>query len=296
MIYGEISGVKLGDGYPVKVMGIINASRESFYKRSVKETSEEIAAVALKMVEEGASIIDVGGMSTAPYIQTEISIAEEISRLKMAIGAIRSAVKVPISADTPRSESAEAAIEAGASIVNDVSGLKRDPAMKEIICKKNASAILMAHEILKGSGSPIDRIKSALEESLKLAKTAGIAEEKIILDPGLGFFRKGGGGFGFSPSTDIPWYVWDCTVIRELGKLESLGKAFCVSISRKSFIGKILSLESADDRLAGSLAGTAIAVYNGAHLIRTHDVAATLQAVKIAEAIKDLTPSNNDGI
>jgi dihydropteroate synthase len=289
MIYGDLSGLKLGDDYPVRIMGIINVSPESFYSKSVKTDSKHLAETAVEMVENGADIIDVGGMSTAPYIQTEISVEEEINRLTTAIKIIKNAAEIQISVDTTRSDPAEAALEAGATIVNDVSGLKHDPRMGKVISKHSASAILMAHENVSRITSPMERINSALEETLSLANEAGIDQEKIVVDPGIGFFRKEGRGFGFSISEEIPWYVWDCTVINRLEKLRTLGRPSCISISRKSFVGKILDLKNPDDRLIGSLAAASIAVYNGVNLVRTHDVAATVQAVRMVEGIKKLS-------
>jgi dihydropteroate synthase len=288
LVYGELAGVKLGDDHPVRIMGIINVSPESFYKGSVKSTTEGASELATAMVKEGADIIDVGGMSTAPYLMTEISVEEETKRLTAAVRAIRDVVKVPISVDTPRHGPAEAALEAGANIVNDVSGLKRDARMADLIARHDASAILMAFEPKGRSGPPMERITSALKETLELSGAAGIPEEKIVVDPGLGFFRKDGKGFGFSPSSELPWYAWDCTVIGEVGRLRGLGRPSCISISRKSFIGKILGLENPDERLVGSLAATSIAVFNGVHLVRTHDVGATVQAVRMAESIRKL--------
>ena len=288
MVYGELAGIKLGDDYPVRIMGIINVSPESFYKGSVKSTKEGVSELAAAMVKEGADIIDVGGMSTAPYLMTEISGEEETKRLTTAIRAIRDVVRVPISVDTPRLASAEASLEAGANIVNDVSGLKHDARMASLIAKHDASAILMAFETKGSTGHPMERITSALRETLDMGSKAGIPKEKIVIDPGLGFFRKDGRGFGFSPSSELPWYAWDCTVIRELGQLRDLGRPSCISISRKSFIGKILGIENLDDRLVGSLAATSIAVFNGVNLVRTHDVGATVQAVKVAESIRKL--------
>jgi dihydropteroate synthase len=286
MVYGELRGIKLGDSYPVRVMGIINVSPESFYKGSVKSTKEGVSELAAAMVKEGADIIDVGGMSTAPYLETEISVEEETKRLTSAIRAIRDVVKVPISVDTPRAPPAEASLDAGANIVNDVSGLKHDPRMSEIIARHDASAILMAFETKGISGAQMERITSALRETLDLGSEAGIPLERIVIDPGLGFFRKDGRGFGFSPSNELPWYAWDCIVIRELGQLRSLGRPSCISISRKSFIGKILGIENPNDLLVGSLAATSIAVFNGVNLVRTHDVGATVQAVRMAESIR----------
>lgn len=297
-ITAMLGRVKLGDAQPVRVIGVINTSRECFYKGSAKTPSDLVGELALKMTEEGADIIDVGGMSTAPSkIFKDVSIKEESKRLVMAIQAIKGvAPSIPISVNTPRSESANSALNEGASIVNDVSGFKFDPKMKQVVSKYKASAILMAHEIHESRGSPINRISRALSESLKIAKSAGIQAKSIVLDPGLGFFRKEGGGFGFSRSSKMPWYVWDSIVIRELSDLRELGRPICITISRKSFVGKLLGEENPDERLPGSLAATAIAVYNGANVVRTHDVGATLQAVRVASAIRAAvnTPTRTD--
>jgi dihydropteroate synthase len=287
----HLGRVKLGGSHPVRVMGIINASRDSFHNGSVKNASDLIAELALKMKEEGADIIDVGGMSTAPAkIGKEVSVEEESGRLVMAIEAIKSVVpSIPISVNTPRSESATAALSAGASTVNDVSGLKFDPKMKQVVSKHNASVILMAHESRELPGSPINRVRRALAESLEIANEAGISQESVVLDVGLGFFRKDGGGFGFSRSSQLPWYVWDSIVIGSLSELRELGRPVCVTVSRKSFIGKLLAEDNPDERLPGSLAATSIAVFNGATLVRTHNVSATLQAVKVASAIRTMS-------
>jgi dihydropteroate synthase len=227
-------------------------------------------------------------MSTAPYLPTEISVDEELRRLTTAIKTITDNVDCPVSVDTTRASAAESALRSGASIVNDVTGLKHDQRMAKVIADNGASAILMAHDPDGSEGIPIRRIQDALTVSLKLSRAAGISDAKIVVDPGIGFFRKDGKGIGFSPTKQYPWYVWDCTVIRELEKLRSVGRPICVSASRKSFIGKILNLDNPEERLTGSLAVASIAAFNGAHLVRTHDVAATVQAVRIAENIKRL--------
>jgi dihydropteroate synthase len=269
-------------------MGVINVSPESFYKGSVTTQIDAIRRCAESMVVDGAAIIDVGAMSTAPYLSTQISLEEEILRLESAVRVINDTVHLPISVDTTRAEAAESAIKMGAKIINDVTGLKGDPQMAKIIAEYDVSTILMAHDSKDSRDDPITRIKAALAESLTLSHTAGIDDEKIVVDPGLGFFRKEGKGIGFSPTKDLPWYAWDCTVIRELSKLRDLGRPLCVSASRKSFIGKILGHDRPEERLIGSLAAAAIATFNGAHLIRTHDVRESVEAVKMAENIRRL--------
>jgi dihydropteroate synthase len=257
-------------------MAVLNVSPESFYQGSVRTSLEHLAEAAQTMASAGANIIDIGAMSTAPYLKTHISAEEETDRLARAIEAVASYITVPVSADTQRAQAAAAALAAGARIINDVSGLKHDPAMASLIAQSAASTVVMASEITPGTGAPMTRIKAALQESLHIATQAGIPPDHIVLDPGIGFFRQPG----------IPWDEWDCTVLRELGSLRSLGFPLLVGASRKSFIGKILGQPDAADRLIGSLACAAIAVYNGAHIIRAHDVKETIETVRIAERLR----------
>lgn len=272
----DLAGVRVGDAYPVRVVGVINVSPESFYKGSVRTSHEEIVNTALSMTKEGADIIDIGAMSTAPYLKTEISKEEETKRLVSAIKAVKQAVKIPVSADTTRSQPAEAAIKAGADIINDVSGLRNDTRMAKIAAEYDVPLILVAREKREGKGTPIERVISALKQSLNLAQKAGISPEKVVIDPGLGFFRH----------TEVPWYIWDCNIIGNLERLRVLKRPIHIGVSRKSFIGKILNQDSPEQRLYGSLSATAIAVYKGAHMIRTHDVTPTIEVIRLAEQIR----------
>ena len=275
-ISAQLAGIPVGDTLPVRIMAILNVSPESFYPDSVHTNLEQITETAHALVSEGADIIDIGAMSTAPYLKTDISIAQETERLALAIEAVAGAVSAPISADTKRVQPAQAALSAGARIINDVSGLKNDPAMAPLIARFGAGAILMASEQHPQRGSPLERIRNALTESLTRAEHAGIPEQQIVLDPGIGFFREPG----------IAWDEWDCLVLRALADLRSLGFPLLVGVSRKSFIGKILDQPKAYDRLIGSLTCAAIAVANGAHIIRTHDVKETIEAVRVAERLR----------
>lgn len=279
VILSELAGLKIGDEHPVRIMGVINVSPESFYKGSVRTTPNEIANLAKNMEEKGANIIDIGAKSTAPYLKTTISIDEEINRLSLAIKVVKETVSLPISADTTSSKSAEAAIKAGADIINDVYGLKGDENMARVVSSYGVGLIIAAHAIEQSEGKPENKINKALKKSLGIARKAGIDEKKIVIDPAIGFIRNVG----------VPWHVWDCHVIKNLGQLRRLDKPICIAISRKSFIGKILNLKEPEERLFGSLSATAIAVYNGAHIIRTHDVDATLQAAKLAEFIRKVS-------
>ncbi|MBI4587282.1 MAG: dihydropteroate synthase [Candidatus Rokubacteria bacterium] len=263
---------------PVAVFGALNVSPESFYAGSVVQDHDQLLSTAERMVEGGAVFVDVGGMSSAPYLVTRISEAEEADRLAGAIEQLVAKLAVRVSADTCRAAPARAALEAGAAIINDVSGLTGDPGMAPLVARTGAGLIVMAGDRRpRGRGNqPMDVILALLRESLELAREAGIDAKRIAVDPGIGFFRTG----------DRPWYDWDCRVLGNLGLLAALGRPVCVGVSRKSFIGAVLGQADPGERLVGSLAAAGIAVFNGAHLIRCHDVAETRQAVRIAEAIR----------
>lgn len=271
-----LASLSVGDSSPVRVMAVLNVSPESFYQGSVHTDLERLVTAAQAMASAGADIIDIGAMSTAPYLKTHISEAEETERLTRSIAAIAPHISIPISADTKRAKPAAAALAAGATIINDVSGLKHDPAMARLIAESGAGAVLMASEVTPRAGSPLQRTRAALEESIRLAAQANIPPDRVVLDPGIGFFRQ----------PEVPWYEWDCEVLRELAQLRALGFPLLVGVSRKSFIGKILNQPNAADRLLGSLACAAIAVNNGAHIIRAHDVRETVETARMAEQLR----------
>jgi dihydropteroate synthase len=173
--------------------------------------------------------------------------------------------------DTQRAAIAEAALEAGAKIINDVSGLKFDPRMARVVADFKCSAILMAARKKPGDARKIGEVCSVLQDSLQICKRHSIDMRKVVIDPGIGF-GKGAG--------------WDVHILANLRKLEDLGRPICVAVSRKAFIGKILGVSNPADRLIGSLAATAIAVRNGANVVRTHDVQETVQVVRVAEVMR----------
>ena len=288
-----LAGVAVGEGVDVVIVGALNVSPESFYRGSVVTRPEDLLAAAAAMVEAGAAILDVGAMSTAPYLETRISAEEEADRLDRAVAALAGELVVPISADTSRHVPARAALEAGARIINDVAGLTADPLLAGVVAEAGASAILMASERppepvsgrvtasrpereAPGSREPVDVVADLLAESLDIARAAGIAEEAIAVDPGIGFFRN----------QTIAWADWDVAVLAALGRLRALDRPICVAVSRKSFIGALTGEDDPARRLPGSLAAAAAAVLGGASLIRTHDVAATRQAVQVAQALR----------
>ncbi len=282
---GRLGSLEVGDDFPVRVMAAINLSPESFYKGSIAKTAGEIATSIGDAVAEGADFVDLGGMSTAPYLRSEVSEETELARLRIALNEASEIGGVRISVDTLRAPVAEFALGMGASIVNDVSGLRNDPRMAKVVADHGASLVAMAKSDIVHNLRPIAQVRNALAQSLKIAESGGIDLHKVVLDPGIGFFREAGDGKAYSPQKKMPWHQWDVEVLSELGSLRSLGHPLCVGLSRKSFLGNILGLRDPEERLSGSLAATAIAVENGADVIRTHDVRETVQAIRIAEAL-----------
>jgi dihydropteroate synthase len=264
-------------------MAILNVSPESFYSGSVHTDSGNLRAAAQRAVAEGADFIDLGAMSTAPYLQTVISEDDERRRLGWALDALRGAVNVPISADTSRASVAAAAIAAGARIVNDVTGLQGDPDMADVAAQAEGLVLVASGLDSVPTGAPTRVVHDLLDSALARAARAGIPAERLVVDPGIGFF----------PRAAVPARVFNCTLIEQLDRLADLGRPILVGISRKSFIGE-LTRRATDpsERLAGSLGATAVAVYKGAAIVRTHDVQATCDVVRVVEAIRGVGGSS----
>jgi dihydropteroate synthase len=272
-----LGGIEVGDGLPVAVAGALNVSPESFYAGSIANRAESLLRVADAMARAGAAFVDVGAMSTAPYLAGRITEGEEADRLAWAVDLLVTKLDLPVSADTSRIVPAQAALQAGARIINDVTGLTGDPGMGDLVARAGAGIIVMASE--RGNERSRDAlgvVAALLDRSLQLARGAGIDPSLTVVDPGVGFFRNQG----------IAWYAWDSAVLAGLDRFRDLGRPVCVGVSRKSFIGALAGVDDPGARLPGSLAATAVAVLGGADLIRTHDVAETVQAVKVAEAMR----------
>jgi dihydropteroate synthase len=292
----RLGSLQVGDGLPVAIAGVLNLGRESFYPGSVVKPGQ-VYERALRMVEEGASLLDVGAMSTRPGAVV-VSAEEERERVSQAFESLRG-IGVPLSVDTQRASVAEVALRKGAEVVNDVSGFKSDPGMAKVVAENGASAILMASWVRPGETllarregseaiSTLDGVVEALRSSLELALKAGVDEEKIVVDPGIGF--SVGPQTSSGPQvTEGRWHERDVRVLAGLRRLRVLGRPICVGASRKSFIGRILGLPDPSDRLAGSLGASVMAVVNGAHVLRTHDVRETVHAVRVAEAILQMS-------
>lgn len=282
-----IGNVRIEDKLTAKVMGVINVSPESFYKNSVKNNVDELADASKEMQETGADIIDVGAMSTAPYLKNLIPVEQEIKRIRHAIDVIKSNCSLPISADTSRAEVAKEAIKAGVDAINDISGLKYDKKMAEIVSRSGLPVIISAYSgstDRSASGSVYGTMK-VLNESISIAKRASIAAENIIIDPAIGFFRSEGKNPFFTKITDLPWYIRDVEVISNLRKLKKFSKPICICVSRKSFIGNIFNLKT-EDRLIPSVVTELICILNSANLIRTHDVKQTWHTIIMSELLR----------
>ena len=279
----KIANISVGKRNPVRIMGILNTSPESFYKKSINTTRTKIKNSVIQMENDGADFIDVGGMSTAPYLSTIVSEKIESERILNAIKIIQDSTNLPISVDTCRSSVAKNALEHDVEIINDISGLKYDKKMQDVISKFQPSLILCAYDSKTISGNPISLTKKLLKDSLKIAKKCNVSEKKIVLDPAIGFFRKTGKGKFFT-KIKSNWAERDLSVIKNLNSIK-MNYPVLISVSNKSIIGNLLEKENPADRLFGSITTEAICVLNGADLIRTHNVMATRDAITIASKL-----------
>ena len=273
----KLGNVSVGDSNPVRIMGILNTSPESFYKKSISTSRQRIVDAIHVMEDDGADFIDIGGMSTAPYLSTMVSEKTEANRIINAIKIIQQKTNLPISVDTCRATVANEALELGVDIINDVTGLKYDPMMPKIIEKYCPSLILCAYDKKIITGNQLHETKQLLKKSLEIAKSAKIPKTKIVLDPAIGFFRKKGRG-PFFTKINSDWVKRDLLILKNLNSIKQ-SRPILVSVSNKSFIGKILKKENPSARLAGSLTAEAVCVLNGADIIRTHNVAETKMAI-----------------
>ncbi|MGB2982386.1 MAG: dihydropteroate synthase [Candidatus Bipolaricaulia bacterium] len=246
----------------VLVMGILNVTPDSFHDGGRYASTEKAVDRALQMEADGADIIDVGGESTRPGADP-LPAEEEMRRVLPVIEAVRRRSDIDLSIDTTKADVARDALAAGASVVNDVSALRFDEKMSGTIAEANAFAILMH---MKGTprsmqenptyDDAVEEVRSFLRDRIRTAVDAGIEPDRILIDPGIGF------GKGLSHNLAL---------LQDLGRLVDLGSPVVVGVSRKSFLGKILGLPS-DERLEGTIAANAIAIANGADVIRVHDV------------------------
>ena len=259
------------------IMGILNVTPDSFSDGGLHFDRSRAVEACLRMIEDGADIIDIGGESTRPG-SDPVSLEEELRRTLPVIESVASKVKVPISIDTYKANVARRALDAGASIVNDISGLMYDPEMPAVIARCSVPVVIMH---IKGSpkdmqkdpsyAALIPEILEYFRSRIAFAVNAGIPEDKIIIDPGIGF------GKTFDHNLEI---------LHNLDKFTALGRPILVGPSRKAFLGKILYDASAADRIEGTAAAVAISIMKGANIVRVHDVKEMAKVAKVSDAIK----------
>lgn len=250
------------------IMGILNVTPDSFSDGGKYTDIEHALSHARRMVEEGVDIIDVGGESTRPG-HHKVSTEEEIDRVIPVIEALAREVEVPISIDTYKAEVARLAIEAGAQIINDVWGAKADPLMAGMAGEYSVPIILMHNRHNMDYNDLIRDMLEDLQESIRLVKEAGVKDEQIIIDPGIGFAK-----------------TWEnnLEVLARLEQFTGLGYPVLLGTSRKSFIGHVLDLP-VDDRLEGTLATTALGIMKGCRIIRVHDVKENVRVARLMDEI-----------
>jgi len=260
----------------VQVMGIVNITPDSFSDGGKVSDENTLLALVDHMVDSGADIIDIGGESTRPFAP-QVTLQEELDRVIPAIRAIRSRHLIPISIDTTKAEVARRAIEAGADIINDISALRHDPAMVAVAAQHQVPVIIMhmqgtprSMQINPTYNDVVAEICDALAERIQWAENHGVARDRIIIDPGI--------GFGKTVSHNL-------TILRELRQFTTLGCPVLIGHSRKSFIGTILAIDDPAGRDEATAVISALCACNGASIIRVHDVARTVLAVKMACAI-----------
>ena len=262
-------------------MGVVNVTPDSFSDGGLFLDPERAVAHGLELAAEGAEILDVGGESTRPGAE-EVGAEEELRRTEPVVRALAERVApgagLQISIDTSKLAVAEAALDAGATIVNDVTALRGDPEIAGLVADRGAGLVLM-HML----GTPrtmqrdpryddvVEEVRAFLAERIEAAVAAGVAEERIWVDPGIGFGKT---------------LEQNLTLLRRVDELAELGRPVVVGASRKSFIGKIDGSDAAE-RLGGTIAASVLAVEGGAEVLRVHDVAALAQALRMAEAIRE---------
>ncbi len=250
------------------VMGILNVTPDSFSDGGRYDVLDAALIHAEEMIRDGADIIDVGGESTRPGY-TKISDEEEIARVVPVITAIKERFDVPISIDTYKSAVAKAAVAAGADLVNDIWGLKYDADMAKVIADTGVACCLMHNRDNADYTDFMEDMKADLRETIALAKAAGIADDKIMLDPGVGFAKS---------------YENNLEAIRRVGELRELGYPVLLGTSRKSVIGLTLDLPAAE-RVEGTVATSVLGVVAGCSFVRVHDVKENGRAIKMTEAV-----------
>jgi dihydropteroate synthase len=266
----NIGGHRFDWGSRTYVMGIVNVTPDSFSGDGLGSDHEAAIAQGLRMVKEGADMLDVGGESTRPG-HVPISASEEIARTQSVVRTLARESGVPVSIDTYKLHVAEAAVAAGASILNDIWGLTRSPSLAELAVRHGCALVVMHNQDgTDYEGDLMAEIKRFLRASARVAEEAGVARERVLIDPGIGFGK----------TAEQNWEV-----MRRLEDLRELGRPVLIGTSRKSFIGKLLDLPAAE-RLEGTAATVAASVLRGVDVVRVHDVQAMTRVVRVADRMR----------
>lgn len=258
------------------IMGILNLTPDSFYDGAKYSQLDSALIQVEKIIAEGADIIDIGGESTRPGSE-KVEIEEELQRVIPVLKKIKRKFGISVSVDTYKSEIAEASLDEGAEIINDISGLKFDTKMAEIISKYNASTVLMHIKDTPGTmqdnpeyDDVINEIKKYLQESIQIAVDNGIKFDNIIIDPGIGFGKNVEDNY---------------KIIKQINEFNKLNRPVLIGLSRKSLIGKVLN-NKVEERLSSTVLLNAISIMNGAGIIRVHDVKEHRDMIKLLEIYK----------
>ncbi len=250
------------------IMGVINVSPDSFAGDGLDDVGAAVAQ-GRRFAEEGADILDVGGQSTRPGFE-ELTIEEETARVVPVVERLAAELDVPVSVDTYKASVARAALAAGAHLLNDIWGFRREPELAALAMEHDVPAVVMHNQRGREFRDVIGDITSGLQASIAIAEAAGLARERLIIDPGF--------GFGWTPEQNLE-------MLRRLGELRQLNLPLLVGTSRKSTIGAVLDDAPAGERLLGTAATVALAIAAGVDIVRVHDVAEQRQVVRVADAV-----------
>ena len=266
----KLKNFELPLGKRTVIMGIVNVTPDSFSDGGRFNNIDAALSHARQLVADGADILDLGGESTRPYGNNEpIGADEEMSRILPVLERLLQEVPVPVSIDTYKAATAEAALKLGAHIINDVWGLQGDQAMAAVVAKYQAPVVVMHNQNHIGYNDLMADVCGFLRTSIAIAEQAGLSKDKIIVDPGVGFAKT---------------RADNIMIIRHLRQLEQLGCPILLGTSRKNFIGTTLNLP-ADDRVEGTAATVAIGIANGADIIRVHDVKEMTRVARMTDAL-----------
>jgi dihydropteroate synthase len=263
-----LGGREFSWGSRVYLMGIVNVTPDSFSGDGVPDLAAAVEQ-GLRMVADGADLLDVGGESTRPGHQP-VTVEIELERALPVVERLARESGVPVSIDTWKLPVAEAAVAAGASVINDIWGLQRSPGLADLAARNGLGLVLMHNQEGTGYADLMGELLASLRRSIALAAAAGVPAERVIVDPGI--------GFGKTADQNL-------VVLRRLAELDVLDRPLLVGTSRKSFIGRILDLP-VEDRLEGTAASVAVAILRGADIVRVHDVRAMARVVRVTEALR----------